>query len=76
MKSKDAAGNLAVSGDFTFTTSASGSGGGGGGGGSTQDVAWTNLVNVAATGNSLRNNIAGNGGATSMQRIEIRKRVR
>jgi hypothetical protein len=66
VKSKDAAGNLAVSNDFTFTTSASGGGGGGG----TQDVAWTNLVNVAATGNSLRNNVAGNGGATSMQRIE------
>jgi hypothetical protein len=64
VKSKDAAGNLAVSNDFTFTTPA------GSGGGSTQDVAWTNLVNVAATGNSLRNNVAGNGGATSVQRIE------
>ena len=66
VKSKDAAGNLAVSSDFTFTTSA----GSGGGGGGTQDVAWTNMVNVAATGNSLRNNVAGNGGATSVQRIE------
>ena len=35
-----------------------------------QDVAWTNIVNVSATGNSLRNNVAANGGATSMQRID------
>ncbi len=68
VKSKDASGNQAVSNDFTFTTTAGS--GGGGGGGSTQDVAWTNMVNVAATGNSLRNNVAGNGGATSVQRIE------
>ncbi|HJQ69750.1 MAG TPA: fibronectin type III domain-containing protein, partial [Blastocatellia bacterium] len=70
VKSKDASGNQGVSGDFTFTTSSGGGGGGGGGGSSTQNVAWTNLVNVAATGNSLRNNVAANGGATSVQRIE------
>ncbi len=68
VKSSDASGNQAVSGDFTFTTTA-GSGGGGGGGGM-QAVAWTNLVNVVATGNSLRNNVPSNGGATSVQRIE------
>jgi hypothetical protein len=70
VKSRDAAGNQGVSGDFTFTTATGSGGGGGGGGGSTQSVAWTNLVNVAANGNSLRNNVSGNGGATSTQRIE------
>jgi hypothetical protein len=49
VRSRDAAGNLAVSGDFTFTTAASG-----GGGGVIQNVVWTNAVNCTATGNSLR----------------------
>jgi hypothetical protein len=35
-----------------------------------QAVAWTNLVNVVATGNSLRNTVPSNAGATSVQRIE------
>src|ERR1041384_751897 len=52
VRSKDAAGNLAVSGDFTLTTASSG--GGGGGGGSTQSVVWTNTVNCTASGSSLR----------------------
>jgi hypothetical protein len=51
VRSKDAAGNLAVSGDFAFTTAASG---GGGGGGVTQNVVWTGVVNCTATSNSLR----------------------
>jgi hypothetical protein len=67
VKSSDASGNQTVSSDFTFTTTA---GSGGGGGGGMQAVAWTNMVNVVATGNSLRNNVPGNGGATSAQRIE------
>ena len=52
-RSRDAAGNLAVSGDFSFTTSASG-GGGGGGGGSSQNVVWTSVANCAVSGNSLQ----------------------
>lgn len=48
VRSKDAAGNLGVSGDLTFTTAASG------GGGVTQNVVWTGVVNCTATGNSLR----------------------
>src|SRR5207245_1541221 len=44
VKSKDAAGNAAVSGDFTFaTTPAAGP----------QNVVWTALVNATANGNSL-----------------------
>ncbi len=53
VRSRDAAGNLAVSGDFTFTTAASG-GGGGGGGGSTQNVVWATALNCTASGNSLQ----------------------
>lgn len=52
VRSKDAAGNLAVSGDLSFTTSASG--GGGGGGGSTQNVVWTSVTNCVVSGNSLQ----------------------
>ena len=66
VKSKDAAGNQAVSGDFTFTTSSGSSGGGG-----MQAVAWTNLINIVATGNSLRSTVPSNAGATSVQRIEF-----
>jgi hypothetical protein len=51
VRSRDAAGNLAVSGDFGFTTSASG---GGGGGGSSQNVVWTSVANCAVSGNSLQ----------------------
>jgi hypothetical protein len=50
VRSRDAAGNLAVSGDFTFTTTAAS----GGGGGSTQNVVWASRVNCTATGNSLQ----------------------
>jgi hypothetical protein len=57
VRSKDAAGNQAASGDLTFTTAASGgSGGGGGGGVSRQNVAWSAVVNCAVTGNSLQKN--------------------
>ncbi|MEK6287230.1 MAG: fibronectin type III domain-containing protein [Acidobacteriota bacterium] len=48
-RSKDAAGNLAVSGDFSFTTPASGVGSGG----FTQSVAWSNVVNCTVSGSSL-----------------------
>jgi len=65
VKSKDAAGNAAVSGDFTFTTSAPGVG--------PQNVVWTTLVNVTATGNSLRKSGGcegcGDAGAVSTQTI-------
>ncbi|MFL6276030.1 MAG: fibronectin type III domain-containing protein, partial [Blastocatellia bacterium] len=61
VKSRDAAGNLAASGDMLFTTpsatagSGSGGGGGGGGGGGTpQNVVWTGMVNCTASGNSLQ----------------------
>jgi len=54
VRSRDAAGNLAVSGDFTFTTTAGSGGGGGGGGGATQNVVWMSAVNCTATGNSLQ----------------------
>jgi hypothetical protein len=53
VRSKDAAGNQAVSGDFSLTTSASG-GGGGGGGGSSQNVVWTSVTNCVVSGNSLQ----------------------
>ena len=43
VKSRDSSGNLAVSGDYTFTTPSS-----------VQNVVWTNLVNVTATGNSIQ----------------------
>src|SRR5206468_881244 len=47
VKSKDSAGNPAVSGDSTFTTSPAGGGSG------TQNVVWTALANVTVNGNSL-----------------------
>jgi hypothetical protein len=50
VKSKDAAGNQAASGDLVFTTSATG------GGGSRQNVTWTAVVNCAVAGNSLQKN--------------------
>jgi hypothetical protein len=53
VKSRDAAGNPATSGDFTLTTSSSGGGGGGGTTGRLS-VIWTNLVNSVANGNSLQ----------------------
>ena len=48
VRSRDAAGNLAVSGDFTLITLA------GSGGGPTQNVVWTSSVNCTVSGNSLR----------------------
>jgi hypothetical protein len=51
VKSRDAAGNQAASGDLTFTTAASGSGGGTG---SRQNVIWTGVVNCSVTANSLQ----------------------
>src|SRR5205085_5007464 len=60
--SRDAAGNLTVSGDMLFTTPSAGSGGGGGdgggggggGGGTPQNVVWTGGVNCTANGNTLQ----------------------
>src|SRR5262249_52479705 len=52
VKSKDAAGNLAVSSDFTFSTAAAS----GGSGLSVQSVIWTSVVNCAVSGNSLLKN--------------------
>lgn len=52
VKSRDAAGNLATSSDFTFTTS----GGGGGGTGGSAAVTWISVVNCSATGNTLQKN--------------------
>jgi hypothetical protein len=55
VKSRDAAGNLASSSDFTFTTASTGGGGGGGGGTTGRlSVVWTNLVNTVANGSSLQ----------------------
>jgi hypothetical protein len=56
LRSRDAAGNLALSGDMLFTTPGVGSGGGGGGGGGNppQNVVWTSVVNCAASANSLQ----------------------
>jgi Immunoglobulin I-set domain len=55
VKSRDAAGNLAVSADMLFTTPGSTSGGGGGGGGgSSQNVVWTSVINCTASGNTLQ----------------------
>jgi purple acid phosphatase-like protein len=48
VRSRDAAGNVAMSGDLTFTTAASA------GGGSTQNVVWANSVNCTVSGNSLQ----------------------
>jgi hypothetical protein len=47
VRSRDAAGNLSVSGDFTFTTSGSVSSG------AMQNVVWTSSVNCTVSGNSL-----------------------
>jgi len=52
VKSRDAAGNLAVSSDFTFNTAAASSGSGP----SIQSVNWTSVVNCAVSGNSLLKN--------------------
>jgi hypothetical protein len=52
VRSKDASGNLAVSGDFTFTTAANG--GEGGGDGARSSVKWTQVINAVANGGSLR----------------------
>jgi hypothetical protein len=58
VRSRDAAGNLAVSADMVMTTpggaSSGGGGGSGGGGSATQNVVWTGLVNCTASGNSLQ----------------------
>jgi hypothetical protein len=54
VRSKDAAGNLASSGDQTFTTTAGSGGGGGGGGTGRQNVVWTSLVNCTANGSTLQ----------------------
>jgi hypothetical protein len=66
VQSKDAAGNPAVSSDFVFTTASTSST-------SVQNVIWTPLVNVAASGNSLRKTAGcagcGDAGAISMQSI-------
>jgi len=48
VRSRDPAGNLSASGDFTFTTS------GGASGGAVQNVAWTSSVNCTVSGNSLQ----------------------
>lgn len=69
-RSKDGAGNLAVSGDFTFTTTA---GEGGGGGPFTQSVVWTDVVNCTVSGNSLQKTSGlddeDDAGAVSQQQI-------
>jgi len=49
VRSRNAAGNLAVSGDFTFTTGAAAVSGG-----APQGVVWTGLANATATANSLK----------------------
>jgi hypothetical protein len=71
VRSRNAAGSLAVSGDFTFTTAGAPSGGGSGG--SPQNVVWTSLVNATATGNSLQKTSGCGGcadaGALSQQQI-------
>jgi hypothetical protein len=73
VRSKDAAGNQAVSGDFTFTTASSGSGGGGGGSSQAQNVAWTSVVNCLVSANSLQKNSGrdddSDAGAISQQQI-------
>src|SRR5207249_6693811 len=66
VKSKDAAGNPAVSGDSSFTTTT-------GSVTDPQSIVWTALVNVTASGNSLRKTAGcdgcGDAGAVSTQRI-------
>ncbi|MGE0453569.1 MAG: Ig-like domain-containing protein [Vicinamibacteria bacterium] len=65
VKSRDAAGNLATSADFSFTTAASSS--------APQPVQWSGLVRVTATGNNLRKTAGCDGcadaGARSVQTI-------
>ncbi len=72
VRSRNAAGSLAVSGDFTFTTTAAALSGGGSGG-SPQNVVWTSVVNATATGNSLQKTSGCGGcadaGALSQQQI-------
>ncbi|HTM11099.1 MAG TPA: Ig-like domain-containing protein [Verrucomicrobiae bacterium] len=62
VKSTDTSGNLAVSGDSTFTTPAS-----------VQNVVWTSLINTTASGNSLQKTGGCDGcedaGAASQQQI-------
>jgi hypothetical protein len=66
VRSSDAAGNVTVSPDFTFTTTAGLPGGGGG----TASVIWTDLLNCTATGNNLQRTASGGeAGARSQQRI-------
>ncbi|MBI4395740.1 MAG: fibronectin type III domain-containing protein [Elusimicrobia bacterium] len=69
VKSRDAAGNLAVSGDNTFTTAASGGTGGGG----VENIVWSSLVNCTATGNTLKKTSGAGGssdaGAVSQQTL-------
>jgi glucose/arabinose dehydrogenase len=58
--SRDQAGNLAASGDFTLTTLPAPTGG-------PQSVVWTNLVNAVVSGNTLRQSGCCRGGAVSSQ---------
>ena len=64
VRSRDAAGNLAVSGDFTLTTAAPAA---------VEAVIWTDLVNAAAAENALRKTSGCDGcddaGAVSQQQI-------
>jgi hypothetical protein len=67
VRSRDAAGNLSVSGDFTFTTVSGTSGG------TVQNVMWTSVVNSTVTGNSLQKTAGRDdtcdAGAVSQQQI-------
>jgi hypothetical protein len=69
VKSRDAAGNLASSGDLTFTTAGSG----GGGGGTRQNVNWISIVNCATTSGALQKNggrdDSPDAGAVSQQKL-------
>ena len=69
VKSRDAAGNLATSGDLTFTTAV----GGGGGGSSRQNVNWVSIVNCATTSAALQKTSgrddSPDAGAISQQRL-------
>ena len=73
VKSRDAAGNLATSGDQTFTTSSNTGGGGGGGGNSRQNVNWTGVVNCSTTNGVLQKtggrDDSPDAGAVSQQRL-------
>ena len=66
VKSRDAAGNLAVSGDMSFKTSSGSAGGGGGSGdtGAPQPVIWTQLVKLSSNGATLTK-VAGCSGCES-----------